>query len=270
MPLRELKFESNSNVSLDTLRRILRQNNIRKWRAAQRPRLTLKHVAARFQWSKDNKDNTDEQWRRIIWSDECSVEKGKDPRQVWVFRRPGEAEKFKPQNVVPKEKGKGVSLMVWGCFAGNIRGPLVSYEGVNNAATNIATLHDHLLPFIDSLPEAVKNDVIYQQDNATIHTAKATLKYLEDNAISVMKWPPISPDMNPIEHIWGTLKAKLHSMFPDTYCIRGGPDTVHKELNRRLQVVWDALEAEVFDVLVSSMRRRCNALYEAQGWYTKY
>ena len=43
------------------------------------------------------------------------------------FRRPGEAEKFKPQNVVPTEKGKGVSIMVWGCFAGNICGPLVSW-----------------------------------------------------------------------------------------------------------------------------------------------
>lgn len=65
---------------------------------------------------------------------------GVDLRQVWVFRRPGELKKFKPKNVVPKDKGKGVSVMVWGYFAGDIPGPLVSFEGINTAVTYINML----------------------------------------------------------------------------------------------------------------------------------
>ena len=272
--MRELKWISDSNLSLSSIRRRLRENNIRKWKAAERARLNPSHVAKRFQWAKDRLHWPIDQWRGCIFSDECSVEKGVDPRQVWVFRRPGEREKFLPKNVVPKNKGKGVSLMVWGCFAGDIKGPLVSFDGVNTAVTYIDTLRQHLVPFIDflsqELPQELVNDIIYQQDNASIHTAKGTMNWFKEVGITVMERPPNSPDMNPIEHIWRALKAALYARFPDTVAIRGGPDTVRKELNRRLQIVWDDLGPEVFDKLIVSMRRRVAALYNVKGWYTRY
>lgn len=34
-------------------------------------------------WSKDR---TVEQWKRVIWIDECSMERGKGRQQEWVFR----------------------------------------------------------------------------------------------------------------------------------------------------------------------------------------
>ena len=108
----------------------------------------------------------------VGWTDECSVEKGADPHQVWVFRRPGEHENFKQQNVLCKHKSGAISLMVWGCFSGAHQGPLVSFHGVNMAVTYIATLHDNLLPFIETMPLDIKHDFIFQQDKAPIHTAR--------------------------------------------------------------------------------------------------
>jgi transposase len=274
MPMRELKWISNSNLSISAIKHRLREEKIRKWRAAERARLTPAHVAKRFEWAKEHLHWPIEQWRGSIFSDECSVEKGADPRQVWVFRRPGAIERFKPENVVGKNKGKGVSLMVWGCFAGDIKGPLVSFEGVNTAVTYIDTLKQYLVPFIEflleELPQELANDIIYQQDNASIHTATATMNWFKDAGITVMEWPPNSPDMNPIEHIWRVLKAALYARFPDTVAIRGGPETVRKELGRRLQIVWEDLEPEVFDNLIMSMPRRVAALYNAKGWYTRF
>jgi transposase len=274
MPLRELQWISNSNLSISGIKRRLHEDKIRKWRAAERARLTPAHVAKRFQCAKEHLHWLIEQWRAVIFSDECSGEKGKDPRQVWVFRRPRAKERYKPENVVGKNKGKGISLMVWGCFAGDIKGPLVSFEGVNTAATYIETLKQHLVPLIeflrDELPQELANDIIYQQDNASIHTAKATEKWFKDMAITVMEWPPNSPNMNPIEHIWRALKAALYARFPDTVAIPGGPETVRKELGRRLEIVWEDLEPEVFDNLIMSMPRRVTALYNAKGWYTQY
>jgi hypothetical protein len=84
-------------------------------------------------------------------SDEYSVEKGVDLRQVWVFQQPGKREKFKPQNVVCKDKSGSISLMVWGCFVGSHHGPLASFCGVNTAATYVATLNNVLLPFIQKM-----------------------------------------------------------------------------------------------------------------------
>jgi transposase len=130
------------------------------------------------------------------------------------------------------------------------------------------------VPFIEflleELPQELANDIIYQQDNASIHTATATMNWFKDAGITVMEWPPNSPDMNPIEHIWRVLKAALYARFPDTVAIRGGPETVRKELGRRLQIVWEDLEPEVFDNLIMSMPRRVAALYNAKGWYTRF
>jgi len=63
-------------------------------------------------------------------------------------------------------------------------------------------------------------NIIFQQDNATPHVAKRTRVWFEnamgEHGFMLMEWPPNSPDMNPIEHLWGHLKLKLHRQYPDT------------------------------------------------------
>jgi len=270
MPLEELKVEANSNLSLDTIRSRLREAGIQKWRAAERPRLKAKHVQKRIKWAKEHRHKTLEEWRKIIWSDECSVEKGADPHQVWVFRRPGTLERYKPQNVKVKDKGRAVSLMVWACFASNIQGPLVPFHSKSNAKTYIDALEQNLVPFIGNLPEDIQNEAIFQQDNASIHTAGITKEWFSNHNIKVMEWPPNSPDMNPIEHVWRALKAKLHSRFSDTHAIPGGPDRVRAVLEERLASVWLELEAELFEQLIVNMLARVEALFQTKRWYTRY
>ncbi|KAL4500802.1 hypothetical protein ABPG72_020036 [Tetrahymena utriculariae] len=50
---------------------------------------------------------------------------------------------------------------------------------------------------------------IYQQDNATSHTAKVTKRWFEDHQIKLFPHPPCSPDLNPIEMLWGIMKQAL-------------------------------------------------------------
>ena len=90
--------------------RVLRGANLKKWIAKSRPKLKPEHFTKRLRWAIAHRDWTAEKFEEIIWSDECSVEKSKDPRQIWVFRESGE--KWLAKCVYPKEKNKGVSLMV--------------------------------------------------------------------------------------------------------------------------------------------------------------
>ena len=270
VPLAQLSFLSDSNLSVSTIRRRLQEVNIKKWKAAKRPRLNKGHVAKRYKWAKEHRSWKEKDWAKVGWSDECSVEKGADPRQVWVFRRPGKYQKFKPENVVCKDKSGSISLMVWGCFVGSHQGPLVSFRGVNTAATYVATLRDTLLPFIETMPPNLKRNFIFQQDNAPIHTARLAMAWFREQAFTVMEWPPNSPDMNPIEHMWRVLKAALHKQYPDTSLLRGGPEKVRQALEERLKIVWQEIEAEVLVNLVESMGRRAAALYAVKGWYTSY
>lgn len=113
-------------------------------------------------------------------------------------------------------------------------------------------------------------DAIFQQDNAPIHKAHQTMNYLNQQAFQTMKWPPSSPDMNPVEHLWAISKKELFRRFPDTKDFPGGPSVVKRALAERLSLVWADIDAEIMEKLVASMPRRVEALLAAEGWYTKY
>ena len=70
------------------------------------------------------KDFTAEDWSYIVFTDEVAVEKEDDVTDFWVFRRLGERNRCLPGQVRPRVKSS-VSLMLWGCFAGCFKGPLI-------------------------------------------------------------------------------------------------------------------------------------------------
>lgn len=59
-----------------------------------------------------------------------------------------------------------------------------------------------LLPSICRLYGDQKGNMIFQQDGAPAHTSKSAQKVLKDMQISVLEWPPNSPDLSPIENAW--------------------------------------------------------------------
>ncbi len=66
-----------------------------------------------------------------------------------------------------------------------------------------------------SADQLFKNaDFVFQQDLAPAHTAKSTKSWLNDHGVGVLDWPANSPDLNPIENLWGIVKRKIRNKRP--------------------------------------------------------
>ncbi len=69
-----------------------------------------------------------------------------------------------------------------------------------------------LVPSADQLFKDA--NLIFQQDLAPAHTAKSTKSWLNDHGVGVLDWPANSPDLNPIDNLWGIVKRKMRNKRP--------------------------------------------------------
>ena len=98
--------------------------------------------------------------------------------------------------------------------------------------------------------------------NACAHRARITDQYLEQATIVSMEWLARSPDLNPIEHAWDMLQTAVSSRTVQPASVQ--------ELRQALLEEWDQIPQYKIRRLISSMRRRCQAVTEARGHHTRY
>ncbi len=87
---RDLLDSVDNVVKARSLRGLLREMDRRKWRQLKRPQLTQEQADARLPWAKRCENYTEEDWKRLKWSDECTVERGVGKQPIWTFLRPCE------------------------------------------------------------------------------------------------------------------------------------------------------------------------------------
>ena len=93
---------------------------------------------------------------------------------------------------------------------------------------------------------------------------------MQEHGFKLMEWPPNSPDMNLIKHLWAHLKLELHKRYPDTKRLSGSPDMIKRVLKVRLAEVWWDIGEDLLNRLIDSMPHRVQVLLSAGGWYTEY
>jgi len=160
--------------------------------------------------------------------------------------------------------------MVWGSFHYDTPGAFVPLIMPSvNSELYLDVLKELLPSVLDAVPSHVGRP-IFQQDNSSVHTARIIKAWLKRQGFEVMMWPPTSPDMNPIEHVWKRLKEMLQALYPDIKDTRGGADKVKERLAEVLPIVWEQMDKEFLKKLVESTPRRVKALIRAKGWCTGY
>ncbi len=119
-------------------------------------------------------------------------------------------------------------------------------------------LEHFMLPSADKLYGDA--DFIFQQDLAPAHTAKGTKSWFNDHGVTVLDWPANSPDMNPIENLWGIVKRKMRDTRPNNA----------DDLKATVKETWASIPPQQCHKLITSMPRRIEAVITAKGAPTKY
>ncbi|KIM96032.1 hypothetical protein OIDMADRAFT_20936 [Oidiodendron maius Zn] len=125
--------------------------------------------------------------------------------------------------------------------------------------------HDKLLPvYVNAIHKArsqpggeFKNWIL-QEDGDPSHGKKKkglAQRYLQSNWIPVLRHPPQSPDLNPIEGVWNILKNRVRKRSWRT----------EEEFRSIILQEWDAITMDEIRARIAEMPERCKGLIKSGG-----
>ncbi|KAA8499908.1 Transposable element Tc3 transposase [Porphyridium purpureum] len=148
--------------------------------------------------------------------------------------------------------------MVWGAINGDGRLALLLakdyYSGCQTAAQYLKMLDKSRV--IVKVEEKLGYFKCIQGGDAC-YRAKITMDWLQRNNVEVLDWPALSPDLNPIENVWGHL----------THQVYGGCKQYSnaKELREAIEDAWEKMGDYYVRDLYDSMPKKIIKVALAQG-----
>lgn len=184
----------------------------------------------------------------IVFSDESRFVLGDDKQ--WVWRRYGENN---PTSILATQKFPP-SVMIFGAIGKDFKSKLVIVDGtINSEVYQQIIMDSKLVEIMDD--NRGRGNWIFMQDGARSHTSKCTQNFLSKKCRYIQKWPPNSPDLNPIETLWGAMKKAVSQIKPKTV----------EDLKVVIQKVWDDFPQENINNLVESFYQRLHLIIGEKG-----
>ena len=247
--------QAGVKASRATTHRRLQENGYKCRIPSVKPLLNPRQRKRRLAWAKERKNWTVAKWSKVLFSDESKfcISFGNQGPRVW--RKSGEAHNascLKASVKFPQ------SVMVWGAMSSAGTGELCFIKRTVNAAVYQEILEHFMLPSAEK--HFGDDEFIFQHDLAPAHSAKSTTSWFGQNSVPVLDWPANSPDLNPIENLWGILKRKMRNTRPNNA----------GELKAAIKTAWASITPQECHKLITSMPRRIDAVIRAKGGPTKY
>lgn len=148
----------------------------------------------------------------------------------------------------------------WGAisFHGKSQIKMLSSTQKWNSETIAETFKDNLIPMQETLyPDGL---FFFVQDNARPHKYGACKVFLDSFCPeSIVEQPAKSPDLNPIEKIWGDLKEEIYGNGEIEYDNR-------KFLKKAIQKAWDNLSLEKIRIhILDLFNKRLDRIIQSGG-----
>ena len=141
-------FEDFSlDVSVQTVRRALREHGLVAIEKPRKPLLTKRHQKLRLEWAKAHQYWTMDDWKRVVWSDETKINRFGSDGRSWAWK--GAGEPLTRDHVRQVIKHGGGNLMVWSCISWEGVGYATEIEGRMDKETYLNILKSDLTDTLD-------------------------------------------------------------------------------------------------------------------------
>jgi hypothetical protein len=200
-------------------------------------------------------------WSEVWFADETRFTLYPRPNRkndvVWTAAA-GAADAVPPVPRVAHPAG----INAYAAFSASGKTDIALFPGIMTAEVYVGLLQGTLLPAVRAA--VGEQRWTYLHDGDPKHRARQTQEWLKAHAPEYFtpdQWPPRSPDLNPMEHAWAAVKARVALSEPKTV----------GALKKLIRAAWKAVMTEEFRrSLSASMPRRLAAVRRARGGPTKY
>ncbi|GFW17708.1 transposable element Tcb2 transposase [Trichonephila clavipes] len=205
--------------------------------------LTPPHRRRRSLGCWDHRNWRDNEWGRVLFTDESRFSLSSDSRCILIWRERGS--RNHPSNIIERDRYGGRGVLVWGGIMLGSRTDLHIFDA--GSVNGNRYCNEILLPYVRLFRGAMGLQFLFMNDNAPCHRTVTAEQLLESEDIERMDWTARSPDLNPMEHVWDFLGRRLAA--------RTLPPVTIPELRLALQDEWAAMPQQLIDTLIHSMGR---------------
>jgi hypothetical protein len=255
------KVAARYGKSKDTVGRVAKEKGVRARLPAYRPFLTESAMTRRLQYAKDCMVRPKDWFKRVLWTDESAVKLTPSLRRhVWVD------EGVDPDAVPHFHWAQ--SVWVWAGISWEGATALVVLDVTPKKTFTGEEYQVQVLHRVKNLTKKLNIDnMLLMEDGARVHNTPANQRFKADRKIQTFpggdkKWPPTSPDLNPIENLWSEMKYSLHEL--DQY------PTTREDMISALKEFWSTVTQEKCQALIGSYMERVRAVIEKEGGETGY
>ena len=244
--------EQGIQMSASTALLCAKDGKIRKKSVKRKAPLTPEHRRKRVKFA--NKHMT-RHWKNVLFFDETGIELTPKPNSRnhghWISE--GETVPYTPRY----KHATRINAVAGICWSGRTK--LVLYSGTLTGA-KYASILDDLFP---EIKDAVfkRRRFWVMQDAVPLHFTADVRQVFKDHGVLYVpkkEWPPNSPDLNPIGHVWSILKDRVGQRSPKT----------KQDLCQFAFEEWEKIPQEFIQNCISTLITRLPLVVTARGGHT--
>ncbi|GFX24593.1 transposable element Tcb2 transposase [Trichonephila clavipes] len=194
--------------------------------------LTPAHRRRRSLWCREHQNWRDNEWGRVLFTDESRFNLSRDSHPILFWRERGS--RNHSSNIIERDRYGGRCVLVWGGIMLGSRTDLHIFDAGSVNGTSYC--NEILLPYVRLFRGAMGLQFLFMDDNAPCHRTVAAEKLFESKRLAALTLPPVTI----------------------------------RELRLALQDEWTAMPQQLIDTLILSMGRRFETCLVVRGDHIPY